>query len=84
MKIKHDQVDEMYGRMSEACDIERAIESGQITSLSGVLAFVQARSLTISEALSSQGFIGGRHAKSLQQDLIQAQREAGEPDVVLH
>ncbi|WP_274643930.1 hypothetical protein [Pseudomonas serbica] len=84
MKIKNDQVDEMYGRMSEACDIERAIESGQITSLSGVLEYVQARSLTISEALSSQGFIGGRHTKSLQQDLIQAQREAGEPDVVLH
>lgn len=84
MKIKHDQVDEMYGRMSEACDIERAIESGQITSLDDALRFVRARSLTISEALSSQGFIGGRPAQNLQQDLMQAQREAGEPDVVLH
>lgn len=84
MKIKHDQVDEMYGRMSEACDLERAIESGEITTLDGVLHAVRARSLAISEALSSQGFIGGRRTPSVQLELMQAQHEAGEPDVVLH
>jgi hypothetical protein len=84
MKIKHDQVDEMYGRMSEACDLERAIESGEITSLEGVLKVVRARALAISEELSSQGFIGGRRAPDIQQEMLQAQREAVEPGVVLH
>lgn len=84
MKIKRDQVDEMYGRMREACDLEMAIESGELRSLDDVLRAVRARSLAISEALSTEGFIGGRVTRCPQQEMLEAQREVSEPHAVLH
>jgi hypothetical protein len=41
--------------MLECCDLERAIDSGQFTTLVEVLVAVRARALAISETLARQG-----------------------------
>ncbi|WP_408601363.1 hypothetical protein [Pseudomonas sp. PLMAX] len=84
MKIKKDDVDEMYGRMMESCDIAAAIQSGQLKSLDDVLSAVKKRSESISQAFSEGGLIGGRPVIHCERELVRAQLEAAEPDVVMH
>ena len=84
MKIKKSDVDEMYGRMMESCDIVAAIQSGKLKSLTDVLNAAKARSEAISLALVEGGMIGGRPVTHCERELVKAQIEAAEPDVVMH
>lgn len=84
MKIKKDDVDEMYGRMMECSDIAAAIQSGQLKSLDDVLNALKKRSESISQAFSEGGLIGGRPVIHCERELVRAQLEAAEPDVVMH
>lgn len=84
MKIKSEDADEMYGRMMESCDIAAAIQSGQLKTLDDVLSSVKERSKSISQAFSDRGLIGGRPVIHCERELVRAQLEACDPDVVMH
>lgn len=84
MKINTIDIDEMYGRMMEANDIAAAIQSGQLKTLDDVLAATRKRSEAISRALVEGGMIGDRPVAHCERELVRAQIEAAEPDVVVH
>lgn len=59
------ELDWLYGRMMEACDIERAIESGQFTTLEEVLRAVQQSAEVYSARMKAAGM---KFARTLSQE----------------
>lgn len=72
-----DDANQLYGRMMECCDIERAIESGQFKTLSDVLEAVKASAKNLETELGECNFFKGNRSVPFEEfDLIAAQYEA--------
>lgn len=57
--LDKDDANQMYGRMMECCDIERAIESGEFKSLNDVLEAIKSRGAWVNKTLRDAGFFKG-------------------------
>jgi len=72
-----DDANQLYGRMMECCDIERAIETGQFKTLADVLEAVKARAKNLNKELCSCNFFKGNRSKPFEAfELVAAQCEA--------